>query len=107
MSEEIDKVSRYLIEISRQTDPKKINNIASDVKKAWQELKMCKEQSFIFNERRRLFNMPMNTFNQHINSIEHQLEIYKILWCTASGNNINNTMNALKLLPAILIYLKK
>ncbi|XP_044001574.1 dynein axonemal heavy chain 1-like [Aphidius gifuensis] len=84
LSEEIDKVSRYLIEISRQTDPEKIYNIASDVKKAWQELKMCKEQSFIFNERRRLFNMPMNTFHEHINSIEHQLEMYKILWCTAS-----------------------
>lgn len=85
LSEDIDEVSRYLSEISRQTDDNKVHENSADVKRAWKALKKCQEKSFLFNERRRLFEILPTQFNERLTSLEHQLEIYKMLWCTASG----------------------
>lgn len=84
LSDRIGSLSVNLINIALEMDVAKVHEYAIEVKRTWKSLRDCEEQSLHLNERQRLFQMPIVSY-EHLTKLIRDFEPYKNLWCTASG----------------------
>ncbi|KAK0159286.1 hypothetical protein PV328_010182 [Microctonus aethiopoides] len=83
LSDRIGSLSVNLINIALEMDVDKVHEYAIEVKRTWKSLRDCEEQSLHLNERQRLFQMPIVSY-EHLTKLIRDFEPYKNLWCTAS-----------------------
>lgn len=84
LSERIEALATTSTNIALQTEFERVHECAIDAKRCWKSLEDCETRALLLNERQRLFDMPILSYD-HLKKIMHQFEPYKALWCTASG----------------------
>ncbi|XP_018365084.1 PREDICTED: dynein heavy chain 1, axonemal-like [Trachymyrmex cornetzi] len=84
LSERIDTLMGNVINVTLQTDIKKIHEMAVEVKRILKIMKECQEFGLLLNERQKLFGMDVVPYEQ-LNTLIKEFEPYQTLWIAASN----------------------
>lgn len=88
LSDQVDSATLTVAGLAAFTELEKAQDVCQEIKKIWRTIKELQEQSTLLNRRQKIFGLPLAQ-NEALNRLTRDIEPFKNLWFTASGNSEN------------------
>lgn len=97
LSDQVDSATLTVAGLAAFTELEKAKDVCEKIKNIWKTIKELQEQSELLNRRQKIFNLPMAQ-TEALNRLTRDIEPFKNLWFTASGNIFTQIPNAIGML---------